>query len=179
VSASATAATKTWFVLHKGTRHGPYTFAALEKMAETGLVDPEAGVWCLGWAEWRIARNVPGLFEQAPEPDDFEGNVELRVDDADDRERPGREASEKVATAPPPPGHPASPLPAPARKSERAGRRGGARLAVLCVLSVIMIVFGAGWAAISLDIIRVEFMPTGSALLKQVEAMLTGTCAVR
>jgi hypothetical protein len=22
------------------------------------------GVWCLGWAEWRIAREVPGLFEQ-------------------------------------------------------------------------------------------------------------------
>jgi GYF domain 2 len=179
VSASATADSKTWFVLHKGTRHGPYTFAALENMAERGLVDPEAGVWCLGWAEWRIARNVPGLFEQAPEPDDFQENVEARVDDAADREGPGREAAEKVATAPPAPGLSAAPLPAPARESRRTGRGGGARLAVVCVLAVIMIVFGAGWAAISLDIIRVEFMPTGVAFLKQVEAMLAGTCAVR
>jgi hypothetical protein len=38
-----------------------------------------------------------------------------------------------------------------------------------------MIVFGAGWAAISLDIIRVELMPPGAELLKQVEGMLART----
>jgi hypothetical protein len=40
------------------------------------------------------------------------------------------------------------------------------RLAILCVLAVIMITFGAGWAAISLDIIRVELMPPGAELFE-------------
>jgi len=179
VAASATRDTKTWFVLRKGARHGPYTFAALENMAEKGLVDPESGVWCLGWAEWRIARNVPGLFEQDLEPDGFEEKIDAHLDGADDREAPDREgaAAEKAATAPPPPGLSGAPKPAPPRESKRAGRGGGARLAVLSVLSVLMIVVGAGWAAISFDIIRVEFMPTGAALLKQVQGMLAGTCA--
>jgi hypothetical protein len=166
-------------VLRKGTRHGPYTFAALENMAEKGLVDPESGVWCLGWSEWRIARNVPGLFEQEAEPDDFEGKFDARADDVDDREARDRDraAAEKTATAPPPSRPSAGPIPTPSRESQRARRGGGARLAVLSVLIVLMIVAGAGWAAIAFDIIRVEFMPTGAALLKQVQGMLAGTCA--
>ena len=60
---------KNWFVLLRGKRYGPYTFAALAHAADRGVVDPEAGVWCLGWDEWRIARNVPGLFKPEPEPE--------------------------------------------------------------------------------------------------------------
>jgi GYF domain 2 len=60
---SATQDAKIWFVSFKGKRYGPYTFSALVHDAARGLVDRDAGVWCLGWAEWRIARNVPGLFE--------------------------------------------------------------------------------------------------------------------
>ena len=81
---SATQDAKNWFVLLKGKRYGPYTFAALAHAAEKGVVDPEAGVWCLGWAEWRIARNVPGLFK--PGPDDLEEDADEAEEYADDRE---------------------------------------------------------------------------------------------
>ena len=66
---SASQDAKNWFVLLRGKRYGPYTFAALVHAAERGVVDKEAGVWCLGWTEWRIARNVPGLFAPEPEPE--------------------------------------------------------------------------------------------------------------
>jgi hypothetical protein len=42
---------------------------------------------------------------------------------------------------------------------EPARNRGAVRVAVLSVLACLAIVFGTGWAAISLGIIRVEFMP--------------------
>jgi hypothetical protein len=73
---SATRDAKIWFVLLKGQRYGPCTFTALVHVAEIGLVDAETGVWCLGWAEWRIARDVPGLFEQ--ESDDLDEDIEAR-----------------------------------------------------------------------------------------------------
>jgi len=54
--------------LLKGKRYGPYTLASLLRAAERGVVDPGAGVWRLGWAEWHIAREVSGLFEQEQMP---------------------------------------------------------------------------------------------------------------
>src|SRR5271169_2918834 len=81
---SATQDAKNWFVLLKGKRYGPYTFAALAQAADKGVVDPDAGVWCLGWDEWRIARNVPGLFE--PEPDEAEEEADEAEEYADDHE---------------------------------------------------------------------------------------------
>jgi hypothetical protein len=48
---------------------------------------------------------------------------------------------------------PPSALALPQGKSP--GHRGGVRLAVYSVLAVLVILFGAGWAAISLGIIRV------------------------
>jgi hypothetical protein len=42
--------------------------ASLLRAAERGVVDPGAGVWRLGWAEWHIAREVSGLFEQEQMP---------------------------------------------------------------------------------------------------------------
>jgi len=172
---SATQDAKIWFVLLKGQRYGPCTFTALVHVAEIGLVDAETGVWCLGWAEWRIARDVPGLFEQ--ESDDLNEDIEAREEDAERREdpNPGNEAAEKAGTAAPPLGHSAGPEPAPPHQSKRVGHGGRVRLVILCVLAVIVIVFGAGWAAISLDIIRVELMPPGAELLKQVEGMLART----
>jgi GYF domain 2 len=109
---SATQDDKTWFVLLKGKRYGPYTFASLLRAVERGVVDPGAGVWCLGWAEWRIAREVPGLFEQEQMPaagdqgedvdspeeegyrDEQDDRDEENRDELDDR---GEDAAEKVA----------------------------------------------------------------------------------
>jgi len=54
---------KNWFVLLRGKRYGPLYLCGTGACADRGVVDPEAGVWCLGWDEWRIARNVPGLFK--------------------------------------------------------------------------------------------------------------------
>ena len=67
-SMTATWDAKDWFVLLRGKQYGPYTYAGLVRAAASGIVDPKAGVWCVGWDEWRIARDVPGLFEQEPEP---------------------------------------------------------------------------------------------------------------
>jgi hypothetical protein len=144
-------------------------------MAEIGLIDAEAGVWCAGWAKWRTACNVPGLSKR--ESDGLDEDVEARENDAEGREapNPGREAAEKAETL----GHSAGPKSSPLHKSKRGGHGGRVRLAILCVLAVVMITFGAGWAAISLDIIRVELMPPGEELLKQVEGMLAGTWAAR
>src|ERR1700693_5008273 len=93
---------KNWFVLLRGKRYGPYTFAALAHAADRGVVDPEAGVWCLGWDEWRIARNVPGLFkpepepEPEPEPDDLDDEVDAFEEDADVRDESRAEQEDVV-----------------------------------------------------------------------------------
>jgi hypothetical protein len=244
---SATQDAKNWFVLLKGKRYGPYTFAALAHAAEKGVVDRDAGVWCLGWAEWRMARNVPWLFEpeRESEPDEVEEDTDEAEEDADDHgdtdhaeaddrdeerhddagrdetadrnKRPDRnERSDrgemgdrgKLAAARLTPdifaagkplvalgrlSEPAADLrvhnpdadesaakpdeassvdlsagprltePAPPVEPEPAGRAGGVRLAVLSVLSVLAILFGTTWAAISLGLMRIEFMPAQTA----------------
>ena len=104
---------KNWFVLVRGQQYGPYTFASLVRAAGRGVFGPEAGVWCVGWAEWRIAGSVPGLFEQ--ESDDLDEDVEAREEDAEGSEdpNPDKEAAEKAGTAAPPLVHRAGPKPAP------------------------------------------------------------------
>jgi hypothetical protein len=257
---SAAQDAKNWFVLLKGKRYGPYTFAALTQAAEKGVVDPEAGVWCLGWDEWRIARNVPGLFkpepELEPEPADLKEDADEPEQEADDREEPepaqekpsnrdhrdrdyrrldsrdrdlrdrdvrdrgprdrerrdegndrdatvdrGGNAADKVTPTDFAPGKPLVALgrlsetvelrarsrdadeadvkpdeapgfdlsagppisaSAPSPEHKPTSRGGGVRLAVISVLAVLAILFGAVWAAISLGIIRVEFMPARS-----------------
>jgi hypothetical protein len=187
-SMAATWDAKDWFVLLRGKQYGPYTYAGLVRAAASGIVDPEAGVWCVGWDEWRIARDVPGLFEQEPElvPDDQE-----EVFDSPEGDNCGKSTTEEAATAvsaapKPVAGRgslelanrrsgsrdknevaveldkapsidvsaelPSAPVP-PQRKSP--GHRGGLRLAVYSVLAVLLILFSAGWAAISLGIIRI------------------------
>ena len=224
---SETQDAKNWFVLLKGKRYGPYTFAALVQAAEKGVVDQEAGVWCLGWDEWRIARNVPGLFEQEPEPEDHQEDAGAPEEDADDCEESapegrsdhdhrhhreemdardatdsrGKDAVEKVAPADfvasrplvavgrlsdaadirarardadetavkldeaPGFGLSAGPpisVSGPPSEYQGTSRGGGVRLAILSVLAVLAILLGAVWTAISLGIIRVEFMPARS-----------------
>jgi hypothetical protein len=237
---SATQDDKNWFVLLRGKRYGPYTFAALAHAADRGVVDPEAGVWCLGWDQWRIARSVPGLFkpepepEPEPEPDDLDEDVDAFEEEADGREaRAEREdlvddggdqaddrdedaaaehepakstenksteskstenksAQGKAAEVKPlvalgrlsgtdlhahgpianaadakPDEAPSVGLSAGARMAmseassepEPSRNGGGVRLAVLSVLACLVILFGTAWAAISLGIMRVEFMP--------------------
>jgi hypothetical protein len=56
-------------------------------------------------------------------------------------------------------------------------RSGAVRVAVLSVLACLAIVFGAAWAAISLGIIRVEFMPAQREAKLPVEAPATATPA--
>jgi hypothetical protein len=238
---SATQDDKNWFVLLRGKRYGPYTFAALAHAADRGVVDPEAGVWCLGWDEWRIARNVPGLFkpEPEPEPDDLDEDVDAFAEDAHDREEsraeqedlvdegdraddrdeddgaqhePAKSAESKSTESKPTESKSAESKSAQGKAAENkplvalgrlsgtdlhahgpianaadikldeapslglsAGARmsmseassaadpardgSGVRLAVLSVLACLVILFGTGWAAISLGLIRVEFMP--------------------
>jgi GYF domain 2 len=79
---SATQDAKNWFVLLKGKRYGPYTFAAIVQAAEKGVVDHDAGVWCLGWDEWRIARDVPGLFKDEPASEVTKEDVDAPAADA-------------------------------------------------------------------------------------------------
>jgi hypothetical protein len=176
ISTSATQNTENWFVLLKGQQYGPYSFAALVRAAGRGVFGPEAGVWCVGWAKWRIARSVPGLFEQEPEPDGVEEadcDKEHREDDGD-KSDDRNEATPLRLLASPPITVSTSP-----REPKRAGHAKGARLAVLCVFAVFVILFGAGWAAISLDIIRLELLPAGAELLKRVGGSLAGTLTAR
>jgi hypothetical protein len=178
---TATDDAKNWFVLVKGKQYGPFTYGGLVRAAARGTVDPQAGVWCAGWDEWRIARDIPGLFEQEPEfvPEDQEESIDSPAEN--DRSK----SIEKVATGVPAAGRrlaesavnaagsqdkkePAvkfdavpsidvsAPPPAPPlRQRKSPGHLGGVRLAVYSVLALLVILFGAGWAAISLGIIRV------------------------
>jgi uncharacterized protein DUF4339 len=163
---------KHWFILLRGKRYGPYSFATLVKAAERGDVDPEAGVWCLGWAEWRAARDVPGLFAQGPEretPDDETPEEMANNRDEDDHDK---RAAEKAA--PDPPVHvsdrnelasklaEAPPLalwPTPPKSEPSSHGRANVRIVFASILAVLVTVVGAAWAANSLGIIRVTFMP--------------------
>ena len=98
-------------------RYGPYTFASLLRAAERGVVDPGDGGLAPRLAEWHIAREVSGLFEQEQMP--------ARGYQGEDVDSPNRD--------------------------------GLARNVMFSVLTVLMIVVGAG-CAIWLGVIRVTFM---------------------
>jgi hypothetical protein len=145
---SATQDGKTWFVLLKGKRYGPYTFASLVRAVDRGVIDPGAGVWCLGWDEWRIARDVPGLFEQepmlAPAPEHQEEDDPEAEDDRDELIERGEDTAEEMAAD------------ASAPREPLVGRN--ARIVILSVLTVLVIVVAAVWTATSLGIMRVTFL---------------------
>jgi hypothetical protein len=63
-----------WFILLNSKRYGPYTFPALVKGVEKGVIGRSAGVWRPGWEHWRTAGDVAELF--APEPDAVEATEE-------------------------------------------------------------------------------------------------------
>ena len=135
---------KNWFVLLKGKRYGPYTFASLVLAAESGVVDPGAGVWCVGWAEWRIARNVPGLFNQeAGDSPEEEDQRRMSSPRGGRRTIAARTPSRRWRDA--------------SAASEPSGAR-NARIVILSVLSVLVIVVAAVWTAISLGFVRVTFL---------------------
>jgi hypothetical protein len=138
---------KNWFVLLKGKRYGPYTFASLVLAAESGVVDPGAGVWCVGWDEWRIARDVPGLFNQ--EAGDSLEEEDAEEDDRDEENRDELDDSSEDAQQEVAPDASAASEPSTARN---------ARIVILSVLSVLVIVVAAVWTAISLGFLRVTFL---------------------
>jgi hypothetical protein len=110
--------------------------------------EPGSGV------SWRIARDVPGLFEQeqVPAPDHQEEDVDAPAEEddreaEDDRDEPderGEDTAEKVVSD------------SSAASEPLVGRN--ARIVILSVLTVLVIVVGAGWTAIWLGFIRVIFM---------------------
>ena len=131
-------------MLLKGKRYGPYTFASLVLAAESGVVDPGAGVWCVGWEEWRIARDVPGLFNHEA-GDSLEDQDEDVVssgeeEDRDEKYRDELDHSSEDAAASEP------------------WAASNARIVILSVLSVLVIVVAAVWTAISLGFLRVTFL---------------------
>jgi GYF domain 2 len=66
-----------WFVLLNGKRYGPYTFAALLKGVEKGVIGRSAGIWRPGWEQWRAAGDVSGIFAPEPPPvEEFEQKKE-------------------------------------------------------------------------------------------------------
>jgi len=142
---TATRDGKNWFVLLKGKRYGPYTFASLVLAAESGVVDPGAGVWCVGWEEWRIARDVPGLFnhEAGDSLEDREEDVVSSEEEEEERDEEYRDeldhSSEDAAASEP-------------------SAASNARIVILSVLSVLVIVVVAVWTAISLGFLRVTFL---------------------
>jgi GYF domain 2 len=179
---SATQDDENWFVLRKGKRSGPHTLAALVRAVEKGIVGPEAGIWCVGWAEWRIARDVPELFGRESEPDlEKDTDAPEKVPDQDPVDTPDHigELITKLDEAPPrEPEHPKTDHGGGVRRRlmisglsvlavepehPKTDHGGGVRRRVmisgLSVLAVLVIVFGLVWAATSMGIIRVEFMP--------------------
>jgi GYF domain 2 len=154
-----------WFVLRKGKQSGPHTLAALLRAVEKGDVGPDAGIWCVGWAEWRIARDVPELFEQEPGPDLDEKDVDApeKVPDQDPVDTPDhtREFATTLATKL----DEAAPIvlltnqPEHRQTEHGGGVRRRVMISGLSVLAVLVIAFSAVWAATSMGIIRVEFMP--------------------
>jgi hypothetical protein len=142
---------KNWFVLLKGKRYGPYTFASLALAAESSVVGSGDGVWCVGWEDWRIARDVPGLFNQeAALEDQEEGVVSSEEEDArhdeyrDELDDSSDDAQQEVA-------------PHASAASEPSAAK-NARIVILSVLSVLVIIAAAVWTAISLGFLRVTFL---------------------
>src|SRR6266436_9472304 len=65
-----------WFVSVNGKRYGPYTFAALTEAAAKGVVTAETHIWRLGWQQWHLARQVPGLLNETPPPESTDDHSE-------------------------------------------------------------------------------------------------------
>jgi hypothetical protein len=88
-----------WFVLLNSKRYGPYTFPALAKGVEKGVIGRSAGVWRPGWEHWRTAGEVAELF--APEPDEVEATEEAGPAEEAEATEEKAEAPEAEATATP------------------------------------------------------------------------------
>jgi hypothetical protein len=86
-----------WFVLLNSKRYGPYTFPALAKGVEKGVIGRSAGVWRPGWEHWRTAGEVAELF--APEPDEVEATEEAGPTPEAEATEEKAEATEAEASA--------------------------------------------------------------------------------
>ena len=90
-----------WFISLNGKRYGPYTFAALSQAAAKGVIKADTNVWRLGWVKWHPADRVPGLIEQAADPEGLdpitgEGDEQHRDDpsqrlELEEEDPPGEE----------------------------------------------------------------------------------------
>jgi hypothetical protein len=85
-----------WFISLHGKRYGPYTFAALSQAAAKGVIKADTNVWRLGWVKWHPADRVPGLIEQAADPEGLdpitgEGDEQHRDDPSERLELEGED----------------------------------------------------------------------------------------
>ena len=146
---------ESWFVLRKGKRSGPHTLEALLRAVDKGIIGPEAGIWCVGWAEWRIARDVPELFGRGSDPDLENSDSPEDQDPVETSDHIG-ELTAKLDEAPPL-------LLASQQEHRETDYDGGLRwrvmISCLSVIAVLVVVFGSVWVATLMGIIRVEFMP--------------------
>lgn len=55
-----------WYYGRLGAQQGPITGDELKRLAGSGQVTPDTLVWCDGWADWRLASTVEGLFPVPP-----------------------------------------------------------------------------------------------------------------
>jgi hypothetical protein len=83
---SAAQEAKVWFVLLEQKQRGPFTFTNLVQAAESGWLDLGDHVCRLDWTEWRLARDVHGLFTGKPESE-----VAESAQDTDFEDAPGRD----------------------------------------------------------------------------------------
>jgi len=57
-----------WYYARGNKQMGPVSSVDLKRMAAAGEIHPEDLVWREGMAEWTLARNVRGLFEEEAKP---------------------------------------------------------------------------------------------------------------
>jgi len=55
-----------WYYVHGGDRQGPVERESLDSLVRSGGLSPDDLVWGEGMADWKPAREVPGLFGAAP-----------------------------------------------------------------------------------------------------------------
>ena len=55
-----------WYYVHGGDRQGPVDRESLDSLVRSGGLSPDDLVWGEGMADWKPAREVPGLFGAAP-----------------------------------------------------------------------------------------------------------------
>ncbi len=117
------------------------------------------------------SRGKDAVDESAASPPMFVASRPLvavgRLSDAADIRARARDADETAVKPDEAPGFglsagPPMSVSGPPSEYQGTSRGGGVRLAILSVLAVLAILLGAVWAAISLGIIRVEFMPARS-----------------